>query len=135
MVSKAYVKRWNLNEVTTPARKSGNKKEQAASRASVGQKKEERVRFGSSEERRPRDASPVSVAFGGDRGQFFCVIAARTTISASSAAAAAFAAAAFVVWVPLVASPKKHENGFVRTRKLMQPCRLGKILVAINWLD
>ena len=68
-----------------------------------------------------------------------CIAAARTTASATSAAAAA---AAFVMWVPLVtASPKKHENNrwvlyVLITRKLiMQPCRLGKILVAINWLD
>ena len=87
-------------------------------------------------ERRPRDASPVSVVFGLDRGQVFGVVAARTTTSATSAAAAAAAAAAFVVWVPLVASPQKHENrGFVRTRKVTQPCRLGEIPVAINWLD
>ena len=97
------------------------------------------MQFGSSEERRPRDASPVSVVFGVDRGQVFGVVAARTTASATSAAAAA---AAFVMWVPLVtASPKKHENNrwvlyVLITRKLiMQPCRLGKILVAINWLD
>ena len=66
------------------------------------------MRFESSEERRPRDASPVSVVFGVDRCQVFGV-AARTTTSATPAAAAA---AAFVVWVPLVASPKKHENRF-----------------------
>ena len=88
------------------------------------------MRFGSSEERRPRDASPVSVVFGVDRCQVFGV-AARTTTSATPAAAAA---AAFVVWVPLVASPKKHENRFCTySHKLMQPCRLGKmLLVTIN---
>ena len=40
-----------------------------------------------------------------------------------------------LLWVSLVATPKKTKTGFVRTRKLMQPCRLGKILVTINWLD
>ena len=57
-------------------------------------------------ERLPRDASLVSVVFGVGQGQVFGIAAARTTSSATSAAAAA----AFVVWVPLVASPKKHEN-------------------------
>ena len=33
--------------------------------------KKKRVRFGSSEEMRPRDASPVSIVFGVDRGQVF----------------------------------------------------------------
>ena len=92
--------------------KMTKKQEQAASRESVGPKKE-RLRFGSSEERRPGDASPVSVVFRVDRVQVLGVVAARTTTCATSAAAAAAAAAAaFVMWVPLVASPKKHENRF-----------------------
>ena len=92
------------------------------------------MRFGSSEERRPRDASPVSVVIGVDRGQVVRVVAARTATSAASAAAAA-AAAAFVAWVRLVASPKNTKTGLYVLAKLMQPCRLGNILVAINWLD
>ena len=73
------------------------------------------MRFGSSEERRPRDASPVSVVFRVDRGLGFGVVAARTTTSATSAAASAV----FVVWVPLVRQAKKtrkQQVGFVRTR-------------------
>ena len=35
-----------------------------------------------------------------------------------------------LLWVPLVASPKKQV-----VCKLVQPCLPGKILVVINWLD
>ena len=89
------------------------------------------MRFGSSEERRPRDASPVSVVVGVDRGQVFGVVAARITTSATSAAAAvaaaavaaaAAAAAAFVVWVPLVASSKKHDNRFCTYSYYVSSC-------------
>ena len=54
-------------------------RKRASCQQSIRRTKKRRVRFGSSEERRPRDASPVSVVFGVDRGQVFGVVAARTT--------------------------------------------------------
>ena len=65
------------------------------------------------EEAQRRDASPVSVIFGADRGHVFGVVAARGATSATAAAAAAAAAAAVVVWVPLVAASQKNtKTGF-----------------------
>ena len=62
--------------------------------------------------------------FGVDRGQVFGVVAARTTISASSSAAAAV----LLSLCGLLSSQaqKNTKTGFVRNRKLVQPCRLGK---------
>ena len=134
VVNKAYVKRWNLNEVTTPARNNWHKQEQAASRSSV-EPKIERVRFGSCEERRPRDASPVSVVFGVDRGRVFGIVAARTTSSATSAAAAAAAAAVLLLLCGFLSSQaqKNMNTGFVRTRKLSHAAKSPReTLMAIN---
>ena len=110
VVSKEYVERLNNKRSKRRLLGKTTKKEQAASRASVGpkkvesdQKKKNAVWIVRGEA--PRDASPVSVIFGVDRGQVFGVVAARATASA--------AAVAFVMWVPLVAAkPKKHENRF-----------------------
>ena len=69
VVSKAYAKlarHMKKNYHGETARENWHKKEQTARRASI--RRIRRECFGSSEERRPRDASPVSVVFGVDRG-------------------------------------------------------------------
>eukprot|EP00904_Undaria_pinnatifida_P002276 jgi/Undpi1/12049/HiC_scaffold_4.g01748.m1 len=72
--SKGYVERWNMRRSNDACSGKLTRKEQAASRASVGSTKVE-----SDEKKKsvvwivrgeaPRDASPVSVIFGVDRGQ------------------------------------------------------------------
>ena len=118
LVSKEHVERWNIKRRNDACSEKLRKKEQTASRASVGPKKVEwdqkknTVWIIRGEAR--RDASPVSVFFGVDRGQVFGVVAARATASAPPAAAA------FGMCVPLVAASQKHtKTGFVRTRRLI----------------
>ena len=104
VVSKGYVERWNMGRSNDACSEKLTRKEQAASRASVGSTKVE-----SDEKKKsvvwivrgeaPRDASPVSVIFGVDRGQVFGVVAARATARATAAAGGGF-----VMWVPLVAA-------------------------------
>ena len=93
------------------------------------------MRFGSCEERRPRDASPVSVVFGVDRGRVFGIVAARTTSSATSAASAAAAAAVLLLLCGFLSSQaqKNMNTGFVRTRKLSHAAKSPReTLMAIN---
>ena len=84
VVSKGYVRRWNIKQTNDASSEKLTKKSEAASRASVGPKKVESdqkmkkavwiVRREAS-----RDASPVSVIFGVDRGQVFGDAAACAT--------------------------------------------------------
>ena len=142
VVSKIYVEILNITRSKGRLLEKTDKKEQAASRESVGPKNVE-----SDQKKKvvwivrgeaPRNASPASVIFGVYRGHVFGVVAARVTASATAAAAAA---AAFVMWVPLVAASKNNtKTCIVRTRRLIWHhailCHLGKILVvAIKWLD
>ena len=74
------------------------------------------------------------VVFGADRGQVFGV-AARTITSTAAALLLLLLLLHFCVVGSSRRKPQKTREQVVRTRKLMQPCRLGKILVVINWLD
>ena len=107
VVSREHVELWNIKRSNDACSEKLTKKEQAASRVSVGpkkvesdQKKKNAVWIVRGEA--PRDASPVSVIFGVDRAQVFDVVGARATASATAPAAAAF-----VMWVPLVAASQK----------------------------
>ena len=68
VVSKAYVKKCRepifINESTTPGRKKKTQKRPNC-KQSIRRTKQIRERFRSSRERRPRDASPVSVVYRG----------------------------------------------------------------------
>ena len=77
-----HVKKCSLNEATTP-RQNRHQKEQTASRASDQEKKNV---FSLSDERCPRDASPVSVVFGVDRGQLLASRFAQLPFVATSTA-------------------------------------------------
>ena len=113
VVSREHVELWNIKRSNDACSEKLSKKEQAASRASVGPKKVE-----SGQQKKtavwvvrgeaPRGASPVSAIFGVDRGQVFGVVAARATASATAPAAGAF-----VMWVPLVAGSQKSRKQVV----------------------
>ena len=119
VVSKEHREKWSIKRSNDACSEKLTKKEQAASRASVGPKKVESDKTKKSavwivRGEAPRDASPVSVIFGVDRGQVFGVVAACVTASATAPDAA------FAPLVPLVAASHKiTKTGFVRTRRFV----------------